>query len=160
MQNVANQPPHAPRGRSARCRPAAAGPRQVRASETRSRSGVAPRWTKAAMTTPAPADVLFRRVSGLVGADRVHPHRIQVPAVRGRGQDQAAGSIVTTQPADWTTFPQTYSSRYEFRPATSRARTALYENTVNADYSGRSKYENVYADGGHEPGPEHVHRAR
>jgi hypothetical protein len=59
-----------------------------------------------------------------------------------------AGSIVTTQPADWRVFPQTYSSRYEFTAGYLKGARGSYDNVLNADYSGRSSYENVFADGG------------
>ena len=54
-----------------------------------------------------------------------------------------AGNLVSTQPADWNTFPQTYSSRYEFTAGYEAGAHGFYEDTINADYSGTSRYENV-----------------
>lgn len=59
----------------------------------------------------------------------------------------AAGSIVTSYPADWNVFPQVYSSTFEFTAGYLAGSHGSSENIQNADGSGRSRYENVYADG-------------
>ena len=58
-----------------------------------------------------------------------------------------AGSIVTTWPENWEVFPQVYSSRYEFTAGFLAGARGSFETAQNADGSGHSSYENVYADG-------------
>lgn len=63
------------------------------------------------------------------------------------GRTKPAGSIVTTWPTDWMTYPQVYKSTYEFTAGYLTGSRGFSENTTNADWSGTSKYETVYPDG-------------
>ena len=58
-----------------------------------------------------------------------------------------AGSIVSTWPTDWATFPQAWKSSYEFTAGFLKGSHGFSENVTNAGWSGSSKYENVYIDG-------------
>lgn len=58
-----------------------------------------------------------------------------------------AGKIETVYPTDWETFPQEYSSTYEYTAGYLAGSHGFSKNTTNADYSGKMSYENVYADG-------------
>lgn len=63
------------------------------------------------------------------------------------GKAKPAGSIVTTWPTSWETFPQTWKSHYEFTAGFLKGSHGFSENVTNAGWSGSSTYENVYVDG-------------
>ena len=63
-----------------------------------------------------------------------------------------AGSIVTQTPASFDTFPQVYSSDYNFTAGYQTGAHGSYKSTYNADNSGSSAYQDVYADGSQDQG--------
>jgi hypothetical protein len=63
------------------------------------------------------------------------------------GKARPAGHITTINPIDWDTFPQKFTSSYEFTRGYLTGSHGSSENITNADYGGSSRYENVYADG-------------
>ncbi len=63
------------------------------------------------------------------------------------GKSKPAGHITTINPVDWESFPQVFSSEYEFTSGYLAGSHGFSKNVTNADYSGSSQYENVYADG-------------
>ena len=65
---------------------------------------------------------------------------------------QDAGSIVTTRPADETTFPQVYHSAYTFKSGYLAGSHGSYDNTTNSDGSVSSVYNDTFADGSSDSG--------
>ncbi len=64
-----------------------------------------------------------------------------------QAKTQPAGSIVTTQPADYNTYPQVYESTYSFTAGYLAGSHGTSKNTTNAGGSYASDYANVYQDG-------------
>ena len=60
---------------------------------------------------------------------------------------QSAGYSINTHPENWEVFPQTYTYDYQFTAGTLKGSHGTSKTTTNADYSGETSYENVYADG-------------
>ena len=60
---------------------------------------------------------------------------------------KSAGSIVSSWPTDWETFPQVWKSSYEFTAGFMKGSHGSSENVTNAGWSGSTKFENVYIDG-------------
>lgn len=142
MGNIANQPP----ARSSRA---------IRAMKA-GRSGRASRQSM----EPAPLDppvggepqlpqptFYFDEYLGLYVQTEYTPTEFKYRLYEDEAKTKPAGSITTTQPDDWNTFPQTYGSRYEFSAGYLKGAHGFYESTLNEDFSGRTRYENVYADG-------------
>ncbi len=147
MQNVANQPP----SRSTRAIRAMQSGRAVRGATRDVAPGpdVPPPPPGDGGEYPLPQPTFyFDEYLGLWVQTEYSRTEFTYRLFEDEAKTKPAGSIVTTQPADWNVYPQTYSSRYEFTAGYLNGAHGSYENTVNADYSGRSKYENVYADGG------------
>lgn len=67
-------------------------------------------------------------------------------------KSKPAGSIVTQIPASFDTFPQTYSSEYNFTAGFQAGARGSYKSTYNQDNSGSSTYLNVYTDGTQDQG--------
>lgn len=67
-------------------------------------------------------------------------------------QTEPAGSIVTRWPADWSTYPQVYSSSYSFTAGFLAGSHGDSLDTTNADGSGASSYEDIYSDGSSDKG--------
>jgi len=65
---------------------------------------------------------------------------------------QPAGSIRTTWPVDWNTYPQVYASTYRFTAGFLAGAHGDYSDTVGADGSGASTYEDTYPDGSRDAG--------
>jgi hypothetical protein len=65
---------------------------------------------------------------------------------------QKAGFIETIHPSDWETFPVTYTHSYAFTAGFLAGAHGSSHSVTNADFSGRSTYENVYSDGGKDSG--------
>lgn len=148
MQNVANQPP----ARSTRAIRAMQAGRAVRGGATRDQASaedLPPVPPADGYEYPLPQPTFyFDEYLGLWVQTEYSRTEFKYLLFEDEAKTRPAGSIVTTQPADWNVYPQTYSSRYEFSAGYLKGAHGSYENTVNADYSGHSKYENTYADGG------------
>jgi hypothetical protein len=64
---------------------------------------------------------------------------------------QPAGSIVVTLPSG-NTYPQVYSSTYNFTAGVMAGSHGSYQTTVNQDGSGNSSYDDTYTDGSKDSG--------
>lgn len=58
-----------------------------------------------------------------------------------------AGHMETIWPVDWETFPQEWSSTYEFTEGTMKGTSGTWRTTTEADWSGTSKGEHRWSDG-------------
>ena len=65
---------------------------------------------------------------------------------------QPAGSIVTSQPADYNTYPQVYQSSYSFTSGYLSGSNGSSINHINSDGGGSSSYNDTYADGSKDSG--------
>ena len=65
---------------------------------------------------------------------------------------EVAGTIATTEPTDWESYPLVWMSEYEFLAGYLAGARGRYESVTNRDYSGSQSYENAYADGGRDEG--------
>ena len=65
---------------------------------------------------------------------------------------QPAGSVTSTFPADYNTFPQTYTFNYTYTAGSQAGSKGTYTSVYNQDNSGSSSYSDVYVDGGTDKG--------
>lgn len=75
------------------------------------------------------------------------PSTITYALFSDEAKTKSAGSIVTTQPTDYATFPQVYDSSYSFTAGYLAGSHGTSKNTTNANGSFSGSYDNVYSDG-------------
>jgi hypothetical protein len=75
------------------------------------------------------------------------PGRSRYSLYEDEAKTRPAGHIETVHPTDWETFPQIYTHSYEFTAGFLAGSHGSTESVTNADFSGRSTYENLYSDG-------------
>lgn len=80
------------------------------------------------------------------------PGKLIYSLYEDEAKTKPAGSIETTQPTDYSVYPQEYKSSYTFTAGSLAGSHGSSENVTNADFSGKATYENTYVDGGKDSG--------
>ncbi len=63
-----------------------------------------------------------------------------------------AGSMETTWPGDWNTYPQTFHTQYQILAGSLRGAHGQFECVTTSESAGNLTYENVNGDGSHDTG--------
>lgn len=69
-----------------------------------------------------------------------------------QAKTQPAGHMTSTFADNWETYPQVYTSEYEFTAGTQSGAHGTYNCTQSSISEGNMSYSNVYADGSHDQG--------
>lgn len=97
-------------------------------------------------------DFYFDDFLGLWVQIQDRPGRWEMRFFEDEARTRPAGSAVSTYPADWESYPQTFESNYEYTAGALRGARGSYLMRLTDPVNGSMTYENTYADGSNDRG--------